>query len=103
VRNGRGVASALHNCSEIMLSLHELSSALYRPDFSDRVVRRLDLARAKKQLRPDYRGLLFETQILDRPFREVAEDRGMTLSALKSMHHRALEQLRKIEAEAEAA
>jgi len=80
--------------------VHELRSALHRPDFSDRLVRRLDLARAMRQLRPDYRRLLFETQVLDRPFREVAEERGMTLGALKSMHHRALEQLREIEAQA---
>jgi RNA polymerase sigma factor (sigma-70 family) len=80
--------------------LHELTSALDRPDFSDRVVRRIDLARAMRQLRPAHRRAVFELQVLDRPFREVAEERGMTLSALKSLHHRALEHLRKIEEEA---
>jgi RNA polymerase sigma factor (sigma-70 family) len=73
---------------------------LHRPDFSDGAVRRLDLIRAMRRLRPEYRLVLFELQVLDRPFREVADDRGISLGALKSLHHRALEQLRDLEAEA---
>jgi RNA polymerase sigma-70 factor, ECF subfamily len=79
---------------------HEIASALDRRDFSDRAVRRLDLARAMKRLRPDYRRVLFEVQVLDRPYDEVAAECGITLGALKSLHHRALEQLRQIDRQA---
>jgi RNA polymerase sigma factor (sigma-70 family) len=80
--------------------LEECVTRLHRPDFSDGAVRRLDLIRAMRRLRPEYRLVLFELQVLDRPFREVADDRGISLGALKSLHHRALEQLRDLEAEA---
>jgi RNA polymerase sigma factor (sigma-70 family) len=75
-------------------------STLSHPGFADRAMRRIDLQRAMRQLRPDYRRVLFEVQVLDRPYRDVADDRGMTLGALKALHHRALEQLRQLEAEA---
>jgi RNA polymerase sigma factor (sigma-70 family) len=73
---------------------------LYRPDFSEGAVRRLDVIRAMRRLRPEYRLVLFELQVLDRPFREVADYRGISIGALKSLHHRALEQLRDSEVEA---
>jgi len=83
--------------------LDQAASLLSRPDFTDGSVRRLDLQRAMRQLRPDYRRVLFDVQVLDRPYSEVACERGITVGAAKALHHRALEQLRRFEAEAEAA
>jgi RNA polymerase sigma factor (sigma-70 family) len=69
-----------------------------RRDFANEAVRRLDVARAMRQLRPDYRQVLFELQVLDRPWHEVAQARGISLNALKSLHQRALSQLRLLDA-----
>ena len=73
------------------------TESLVRQDDADAVVRRLDLHRAMRQLRPDYRRLLFDLKVLDRSFRDVAAERRISPGAVKSLQHRALEQLRQLE------
>ena len=73
-------------------------TSLARRDFANEAIRRLDAVRAMRQLRPEYRRVLFELQVLDRSWHDAARERGLSLNALKALHQRALEQLRRLEA-----